>query len=205
MRVEAPAARMIAPGSDALAIDTFEILSLPTVSSSLTHCYYGFESLLLRSISRKRERGLTRQRNRKTFPPRHRGTFSAADCCWMKTSTNSFSTLVRAASVDMKAIVFSICMIAGVSDESSAAIQNERGARNVKFAHRQGAVATRQLHVEPKHEVRGAIPRAIRGGNPLEMLNPFAPAKYGTAEDDTILDPQQPNRAEGIKFFSVNF
>lgn len=81
----------------------------------------------------------------------------------------------------MKAIVFGICVIAGailLSDQSSAATRNERDARDLKFAHRQRAVATRPLDVEPKHEVTGVIPRAIRGGNPLEMLNPFAPAKY---------------------------
>jgi hypothetical protein len=106
----------------------------------------------------------------------------------------------------MKAIVFSICVLAGamlLPDESSAATRNERDARNLKFAHRQRAVATRPLDL--KHEVTGVIPRAVPGGNPLEMLNPFAPAKYGTAEDNTILDPQQPDRGEGIKLFRVTF
>jgi len=108
----------------------------------------------------------------------------------------------------MKAIVFGICVIAGailLSDQSSAATRKERDARDLKFAHRQRAVATRPLDVEPNHEVTGVIPRAIRGGNPLEMLNPFAPAKYGTAEDNTILDPEQPDRGNGIKLFSVSF
>jgi len=38
------------------------------------------------------------------------------------------------------------------------------------------------------------IPRAIRGGNPLQMLNPFAPAKYGTAEENVSLDPNVPEK-----------
>ena len=106
----------------------------------------------------------------------------------------------------MKAIVFGICVIAGailLSDQSSAATRNERDARDLKFAHRQRAVAPRPLDL--KREVTGVIPRAIRGGNPLEMFNPFAPAKYGTAEDNTILDPEQPDRGDGIKLFSVAF
>ena len=106
----------------------------------------------------------------------------------------------------MKAIVFSICVLAGamlLSDQSSAATRDERDARNLKFAHRQRAVATQPLDL--KHEATGVIPRAIRGGNPLEMLNPFAPAKYGTAEDNTILNSEQPDRGDGIKLFSVSF
>ena len=54
-------------------------------------------------------------------------------------------------------------------------------------------------------EVSGVIPRAIRGGNPLQMLNPFAPAKYGTAEENVSLDPDIPGKWDGIKFFSISF
>jgi hypothetical protein len=53
--------------------------------------------------------------------------------------------------------------------------------------------------------VSGVIPRAIRGGHPLEMLNPFAPAKYGTAEEDVSLDPDVPGKGNGIKFLSISF
>jgi hypothetical protein len=53
--------------------------------------------------------------------------------------------------------------------------------------------------------VSGVIPRAIRGGNPLQMLNPFAPAKYGTAEENVSLDPDVPGKWDGIKFLSISF
>jgi hypothetical protein len=53
--------------------------------------------------------------------------------------------------------------------------------------------------------VSGVIPRAIRGGNPLQMLNPFAPAKYGTAEENVSLDSDIPGKWDGIKFFSISF
>jgi hypothetical protein len=53
--------------------------------------------------------------------------------------------------------------------------------------------------------VSGVIPRAIRGGNPLQMLNPFAPAKYGTAEENVSLDPDVPGEVNGINFFSISF
>jgi hypothetical protein len=54
-------------------------------------------------------------------------------------------------------------------------------------------------------EVSGVIPRAIRGGHPLQMLNPLAPAKYGTAEENVSLDPDIPGKGNGIKFFSISF
>jgi hypothetical protein len=54
-------------------------------------------------------------------------------------------------------------------------------------------------------DVSGVIPRAIRGGNPLQMLNPLAPAKYGAAEDNVSLDPDVPGKVNGIKFLSISF
>jgi hypothetical protein len=49
------------------------------------------------------------------------------------------------------------------------------------------------------------IPRALRGGDPLQMLNPRAPAKYGTAGENVSLDPDVPGKGNGIKFFSISF
>ncbi|HKP02709.1 MAG TPA: hypothetical protein VJU77_05020 [Chthoniobacterales bacterium] len=49
------------------------------------------------------------------------------------------------------------------------------------------------------------IPRAIRGSNPLQMLNPLAPAKYGTAEESVSLDPDVAGKASGINLFSISF
>src|SRR5205809_6761128 len=57
----------------------------------------------------------------------------------------------------------------------------------------------------PEQNISGAIPRAIRGGNPLQMLNPFAPAKYGTAEENVSLDPEVPGKWNGIDLFSISF
>jgi hypothetical protein len=54
-------------------------------------------------------------------------------------------------------------------------------------------------------EVRGAIPRGFRGGNPLQMLNPKAPAKYGTWVESTSFDPNVPGKWKGIKLFEILF
>jgi hypothetical protein len=65
--------------------------------------------------------------------------------------------------------------------------------------------------------VDGVIPRAVRGGNLLQMFNPKAPAKYGTSLEAVCFDPapmhQVPGQNgqtdhgkwKGIKFFVFRF
>jgi hypothetical protein len=64
------------------------------------------------------------------------------------------------------------------------------------------AVATPPPHISQRGDVEGAIPRGIRGGNPLQMLNPQAPAQYGTAAQSVILEPYT-WKWRGIKFFEI--
>jgi hypothetical protein len=53
--------------------------------------------------------------------------------------------------------------------------------------------------------VTGVIPRAIRGGNPLQMFNPNAPRKYGTSLEAITYDQNDPAKWRGIKFFEIRF
>ena len=53
-------------------------------------------------------------------------------------------------------------------------------------------------------DVQGVVPRAARGGNPLQMLNPMAPAKYGTAAQSVVIDPET-GKWKGIKLFEIFF
>src|SRR6478609_7536631 len=41
----------------------------------------------------------------------------------------------------------------------------------------------------PTAPVDGVIPRAVRGANILQMVNPKAPAKYGTSQEAIVYDP----------------
>ena len=74
-------------------------------------------------------------------------------------------------------------------------------------------VTPKKHHEKPappiyKRDVDGVIPRAVRGGNPLQMLNPRAPARYGTSLDAVSLDLTDlyhPGKWRGIKFFEFRF
>jgi hypothetical protein len=68
----------------------------------------------------------------------------------------------------------------------------------------------RQRQAPPisKRDVDGVIPRAFRGGNPLQMLNPRAPRKYGTSMEAVsfdVTDIYHPEKWRGIKFFEFRF
>jgi len=50
----------------------------------------------------------------------------------------------------------------------------------------------------------GVIPRVIRARHPLHLINPFAPAEYGSGLDNVTTDPQT-GQANGIRFFGVRY
>ena len=58
--------------------------------------------------------------------------------------------------------------------------------------------------ITQREKIDGAIPRGVRGGNPLQMLNPQAPAKYGTSLQNVVYDPVT-GRFIGVKFFEIFF
>jgi hypothetical protein len=108
----------------------------------------------------------------------------------------------------MKTTLVTITLIVGVVSlchESAAAAPKHRLPHNTVFAYRDHAVETHAPLIELKPQVTGVIPRIVRGGDPLQMLNPFAPGKYGTAEENTVLDPDIPGRGDGTKLLSVSF
>jgi hypothetical protein len=49
----------------------------------------------------------------------------------------------------------------------------------------------------PARAPGGVIPRAVRGGHPLQMLNPLAPPRYGTAQQSVAPKAEYPRRANG--------
>jgi hypothetical protein len=55
-------------------------------------------------------------------------------------------------------------------------------------------------------KVEGALPKAFGAGrNPLQMLNPWAPARYGNWVENTVFDPNHPGKWNGIKLLEIVF
>ena|SRR5438093_936858 len=50
----------------------------------------------------------------------------------------------------------------------------------------------------------GILVELTRADNPLQMLNPLAPERYGTPEDNVARDPIT-GRVTGLKLFSLSF
>lgn len=50
----------------------------------------------------------------------------------------------------------------------------------------------------------GIAVQVAKADNPLQVLNPLAPEKYGTGERNVIHDPQT-GRPSGLKLFSIEF
>ena len=108
----------------------------------------------------------------------------------------------------MKTTVFAISLILAVVSlchESVAATPEHCFFHGAAFTYKHHAIETHAPVIELKPQLTSVIPRSIRGGDPLQMLNPFAPAKYGTAEEDAVLDSDVSGRRDGIKLLSVSF
>jgi hypothetical protein len=100
----------------------------------------------------------------------------------------------------MKTKTVIVCLISGFLTAAQPAWSAPKS-----FESRQHARQTRRAATLSTREVTGVIPRAIRGGNPLQMLNPLAPAKYGTANESVSIDPDVPGKVNGIIFVSIPF
>ena len=51
----------------------------------------------------------------------------------------------------------------------------------------------------------GSVQVAIRTGHPIQLINPAASARYGTAQEHTSHDPKDPGKPKGFVFFAWTF
>ncbi len=57
----------------------------------------------------------------------------------------------------------------------------------------------------PLVPIEGVVQAAIRHGNPVQMINPAAPARYGNGQDHVSHDPNEPGKPKGIVLFAWTF
>jgi hypothetical protein len=112
-------------------------------------------------------------------------------------------------SLDMKTKTSIACLVTGLltvgQPVRAAANRATVLSHTTSFEQRHHAHEAHRPAILSERDVSGVIPRAIRGGDPLQMLNPRAAAKYGTAEENVSLDPDVPGKGNGINFFSISF
>jgi len=113
----------------------------------------------------------------------------------------------------MKTCLLVLCLVAAAA--ASAAAQTTYRAPIEPT--RPKSNGERPVTPLPPREVDGVIPRATRGGNLLQLINPKAPAKYGTSLDAVVFDAEPMNlpvpqngrsdagKWKGIKLFVFNF
>ena len=104
-----------------------------------------------------------------------------------------------------------LLVIASVLITAAAAGTAEAQSRQTTFTAPTGDARTTE-RTERRGEFRavrpteGAIPRAARGGNPAQMINPMAPRRYyGSVEDTVTYDPNNPSRITGIILFGIRW
>ena len=57
----------------------------------------------------------------------------------------------------------------------------------------------------PYVPTEGSVQVAIRTGRPIQLINPAAPARYGTAQEHTSHDPKDPGKPKGFVLFAWSF
>jgi hypothetical protein len=107
----------------------------------------------------------------------------------------------------MKASILTTVLVATLlaCDQAAAVSSQHASSHSTTLVQRRHSVQSHRPAAEARPQVTGVIPRAIRSGNPLQMLNPLAPAKYGTAEENVVLNPDVPGKWDGIKLLGITF
>ena len=111
----------------------------------------------------------------------------------MKTFTKLFIALIVSTAGAMGQDATS-----GVSKDTQATTSDrEKAAPVVKME------APKQM-IGKKFKYDGALIKLIKADNPLQMINPFAPAKYGSGYDNVVRNPII-GKGEAISLISVRF
>ena len=106
----------------------------------------------------------------------------------------------------MSIVVFGFAAVAAAALPSYGqdAMESQVSARLSK------AISVSSSTVKPNAIVKGKVAysgiavSAVKADNPVQLINPFAPARYGAALDNALSDPAT-GRARAWKVFSIQF
>jgi hypothetical protein len=113
----------------------------------------------------------------------------------------------------MKKLFLSI-LLAGATGaalaQGQAPAQGELTTTTTTTTTSRGQVQTEQAKPQPPQAAalvpkEGAIQVAMRTRRPLQLLNPAAPARYGSGQEHVTHDPKDPGKPKGISLFAWSF
>ena len=117
----------------------------------------------------------------------------------------------------LAACAIGLCAASAASAQNADATTTTRTTRRTVSTRNNAALTARLRRIEaqsqrnleataPRSSIDGSVTRAARSGNPLQMVNPLAPAEYGDGSDVTRREADDPyQKAQGLRLFVVNF
>lgn len=84
------------------------------------------------------------------------------------------------------------------------ALQTSSAQAQTKTQHTLTQEAKPNEIVKDKVAYSGIAVELVKTDNPLQLINPAAPAKYGSPEDNTLRNPID-GKVIGLKIFSIRF
>jgi hypothetical protein len=106
----------------------------------------------------------------------------------------------------MKKLIFAACFVIAVAAARNAEAQTARGTFTAPTGDARTERTERPAAPIRTRRAEGALPRAARGGNPAQIINPMAPRRYYGSVDDTVTyDPNDPRRVTGIILVGIRW
>lgn len=101
---------------------------------------------------------------------------------------------------------FLIACFLVVAAAVSAEAQSVRGTLSAPTGDARTDRTERRAAPLRSRRAEGALPRAARGGNPFQLINPAAPARYYGDVDDTVTyDSNDPRRVTGLILVGIRW
>jgi hypothetical protein len=102
--------------------------------------------------------------------------------------------------------LFALTLLTAATQPTRAedSLESQLGARLGKVSSRSSTEARPNELVKGSVAYSGIVVQVLKTDNLLQLLNPLAPAKYGSAENNTLRDSVT-GRVSGWKLFSIRF
>ena len=70
---------------------------------------------------------------------------------------------------------------------------------------KQPKIETIPVQKPAPYDINGVVAQAFKTKQPLQLVNPLAPQKYGDGQDSISWDPDNPEKPKGIILFGIQW